>query len=74
LQWANDRKEYYRKESDHFRKSREFDIMYNEEISSAGALLDVALEKQIIEKRSSWLNYKGTPFAFGHVGSRRIGC
>src|SRR5207302_9386994 len=27
----------------------EFDIMYNEGISSVGALLDVALEKQIIE-------------------------
>jgi hypothetical protein len=64
LQWTNDRKEYYRKESEHFRKSREFDIMYKKEISSAGALLDVALEKQIIEKRSSWLNYKGTPLVF----------
>src|SRR6187431_278045 len=32
----------------------EFDIMYNEGISSVGALLDVALEQQIIEKRGSW--------------------
>src|SRR5438876_7989381 len=32
----------------------EFDIMYNEGISSTGALLDLALEKQIIEKRGSW--------------------
>jgi len=29
----------------------EFDIMYNEGISSVGALLDVALEQQVIEKR-----------------------
>src|SRR5205814_8415769 len=28
----------------------EFDIMYNEGISSTGALLDLALEKQIVEK------------------------
>jgi recombination protein RecA len=34
----------------------EFDIMYNEGISSTGALLDLALEKQVIEKRGSWLN------------------
>src|SRR5882672_9522705 len=43
----------------------EFDIMYNEGISSTGALLDLALEKQIIEKRGSWLNYKGTQLAQG---------
>ena len=30
--------------------------MYNEGISSTGALLDFALEKQIVEKRGSWLN------------------
>ena len=38
----------------------EFDIMYNEGISSTGALLDLALEKEIVEKRGSWLSYKGT--------------
>src|SRR5437660_12411258 len=43
----------------------EFDIMYNEGISSTGALLDLALEKQIIEKRGSWLNYKSTQLAQG---------
>jgi recombination protein RecA len=43
----------------------EFDIMYNEGISSTGALLDLALEKQIIEKRGSWLNYRGTQLAQG---------
>ena len=43
----------------------EFDIMYNEGISSTGALLDLALEKQVIEKRGSWLSYKGTQLAQG---------
>jgi recombination protein RecA len=43
----------------------EFDIMYNEGISSTGALLDLALEKQIVEKRGSWLSYKGTQLAQG---------
>src|SRR5215475_2995029 len=48
----------------------EFDIMYNEGISSAGALLDVALEKQVIEKRGSWLNYKGSQLAQGRDAAK----
>lgn len=43
----------------------EFDIMYNEGISSTGSLLDLALEKGIIEKRGSWLSYKGAQLAQG---------
>ncbi|MFZ4597785.1 MAG: recombinase RecA [Terrimicrobiaceae bacterium] len=43
----------------------EFDIMYNEGISSTGSLIDVALEKNIIEKRGSWLSYKGNQLAQG---------
>jgi recombination protein RecA len=46
-------------------REAEFDIMYNEGISSTGALLDLALEQQIIEKRGSWLSYKGTQLAQG---------
>ena len=49
----------------------EFDIMYNEGISSVGALLDVALEQQVIEKRGSWLNYKGTQLAQGRDAGER---
>src|SRR5438132_6547696 len=48
----------------------EFDIMYNEGISSTGALLDLALEKQIIEKRGSWLNYRGTQLAQGRDAAK----
>jgi len=36
----------------------EFDIMYNEGISATGSLLDLALEKNVVEKRGSWLSYK----------------
>lgn len=43
----------------------EFDIMYNEGISSTGSLLDLALEMNIIEKRGSWLSYKGSQLAQG---------
>jgi len=48
----------------------EFDIMYNEGISSTGALLDLALEKQIIEKRGSWLSYRGTQLAQGRDAAK----
>src|SRR5438876_10550199 len=48
----------------------EFDIMYNEGISSTVALLDRALEKQIDEKRGSWLNDKGTQLAQGRDAAK----
>src|SRR5213080_1696582 len=48
----------------------EFDIMYNEGISSTGALLDLALEKQIIEKRGSWLSFKGAQLAQGRDAAK----
>ena len=50
----------------------EFDIMYNEGISSTGALLDLALEKQIIEKRGSWLSYKGSQLAQGRDAAKEL--
>ena len=50
----------------------EFDIMYNEGISSVGALLDVALEKQIVEKRGSWLIYKGAQLAQGRDAAKDV--
>jgi recombination protein RecA len=50
----------------------EFDIMYNEGISSVGALLDLALEKGIIEKRGSWLSYKGTQLAQGRDAAKEV--
>ena len=38
----------------------EFDIMYNEGISSVGSLLDLATEYDIIQKRGSWISYNGS--------------
>ena len=43
----------------------EFDIMYNEGISDVGSLLDLALEFDILQKRGSWISYKGTQLAQG---------
>jgi recombination protein RecA len=48
----------------------EFDIMYNEGISSTGSLLDLAIEKGILEKRGSWLSYKGNQLAQGRDAAK----
>lgn len=48
----------------------EFDIMYAEGISSAGSLLDLAIEKNVLEKRGSWLSYKGTQLAQGRDAAK----
>src|ERR1700757_1299147 len=48
----------------------EFDIMYNEGISNVGALLDLALEKNVLEKRGSWISYKGQQLAQGRDAAK----
>jgi recombination protein RecA len=48
----------------------EFDIMYNEGISNVGSLIDVALEKGVIEKRGSWMSYKGNQLAQGRDAAK----
>lgn len=50
----------------------EFDIMYNEGISSTGSLLDLAIEKNVLEKRGSWLNYKGENIAQGRDAAKDL--
>ncbi|HEY5752497.1 MAG TPA: recombinase RecA [Chthoniobacterales bacterium] len=53
-------------------REAEFDIMYNEGISSTGALLDLALEKGIVEKRGSWMSYKGNQLAQGRDAAKEL--
>ncbi len=48
----------------------EFDIMYNEGISNTGSLLDLAIEKGVLEKRGSWLSYKGNQLAQGRDAAK----
>ena len=50
----------------------EFDIMYNEGISSTGSLLDLALEMDIIQKRGSWFSYNGTQLAQGRDAAKDL--
>jgi recombination protein RecA len=37
----------------------EFDILFNEGISRAGSILDIAAELNIVEKRGAWFSYNG---------------
>lgn len=48
----------------------EFDIMYNEGISSIGSLLDLALEMDIMQKRGSWISYNGSQVAQGRDAAK----
>jgi recombination protein RecA len=43
-------------------KVAEFDIMFNEGISRSGAVIDLGVESNIIEKRGAWLMYKNHKF------------
>lgn len=48
----------------------EFDIMYNEGISNVGSLIDIALEKGVLEKRGSWLSFNGNQLAQGRDAAK----
>ncbi len=37
----------------------EFDIMYDEGISSTGSLIDLGIEHKILEKKGAWIAYEG---------------
>ncbi|MCF7676515.1 MAG: recombinase RecA [Akkermansiaceae bacterium] len=50
----------------------EFDIMYNEGISSTGSLLDLALEFEVVQKRGSWFSYDGTQLAQGRDAAKEF--
>jgi recombination protein RecA len=49
----------------------EFDIMYSEGISRTGSVLDLGLEYNIIEKKGSWLAYKGKMLGQGREAAKQ---
>ena len=51
-------------------REAEFDIMFNEGISSAGSLLDLAIESELILKRGSWFSYNGEQLAQGRDAAK----
>ena len=48
-----------------FRKA-EFDILYTEGISQAGSIVDLGIEKGVLDKKGSWISYKAQ-----HIGQGR---
>ncbi len=46
-------------------KTAEFDMIYGKGISKEGCLLDIGVDKGVIEKSGSWFSYNGEKFAQG---------
>jgi recombination protein RecA len=53
-------------------RQAEFDIMYGEGISREGDLLDLAVEKDIIEKSGTWFSYSGERLGQGRENVKRL--
>jgi recombination protein RecA len=53
-------------------KMAEFDIMYNEGISRAGDVLDIAVEAEIVEKRGAFYSYADTRLGQGRENARQF--
>ena len=50
----------------------EFEIIYNEGISGTGSLIDLAVEKEVLQKRGSWFAYKSTQLAQGRDALKEL--
>lgn len=51
-------------------KQAEFDIMFAEGISKAGELVDMGVEKRVVEKAGAWYSYKGERLGQGREAVR----
>jgi recombination protein RecA len=51
-------------------KSVEFDIYYDEGISRSGEILDLAVDKNIVEKSGTWFSYKTERLGQGREAAR----
>ena len=49
----------------------EFDIMYNEGISHSGSLVDLGVEHKMLEKKGSWISYKGEMVGQGREAAKQ---
>jgi recombination protein RecA len=53
-------------------REAEFDIMYGEGISREGDLLDMAVERRIIEKSGAWFSYNGERLGQGRENVKQF--
>ena len=49
----------------------EFDIMYDEGISHSGSLVDLGVEHKMLEKKGSWISYKGEMIGQGREAAKQ---
>ena len=52
-------------------REAEFDVMYGEGISKEGDLLDLAVEKRIVEKSGAWFAYSGERLGQGRENAKQ---
>jgi len=52
-------------------RQAEFDIMYNQGISASGDILDLAVEKEIVEKSGAWFAYNDAKIAQGREAAKK---
>lgn len=52
-------------------RQAEFDIYFNEGISRAGELIDLGIEKKIVERAGAWYSYNGTRIGQGRENTRQ---
>ena len=52
-------------------KQAEFDILFDEGISRIGELIDIGVDKGIVEKSGSWYAYKGERIGQGRENARQ---
>lgn len=53
-------------------KVAEFDIMYNEGISTAGDMIDLAVKEELIAKAGSWYSYKDEKIGQGREAAKQF--
>lgn len=52
-------------------KQAEFDIYFNEGISKAGELVDLGIEKNVVERAGAWYSYNGNKIGQGRDNARQ---
>lgn len=52
-------------------REAEFDIMYNQGISTSGDVLDLAVNRDIVEKAGAWFSYNGEKIGQGREASKQ---
>ncbi len=52
-------------------RAAEFDIMFNEGISKTGEIIDIGVDKNIVEKSGAWFSYNGTRIGQGRENAKQ---